>query len=41
MANPVFSVLDHIIYATPDVRETTDQIASLFGVRPAVGGRHP
>jgi hypothetical protein len=41
MAEPLFSVLDHIVYATPDIEATTDRIASLFGVRPAAGGKHP
>jgi hypothetical protein len=38
---PLFSVLDHLVYATPDIKATTDYIASLFGVRPIVGGKHP
>jgi hypothetical protein len=38
---PLFSVLDHLVYATSDIKATTDCIASRFGVRPTVGGRHP
>jgi hypothetical protein len=41
MAAPLLSVLDHLVYATPDVRSAVDYIASLFGVRPEFGGKHP
>ena len=37
----LFSVLDHLVYATPDIKATTDYIASRFGVRPTAGGKHP
>jgi hypothetical protein len=38
---PLFSVIDHLVYATPDIKATTDYIVSLFGVRPIIGGKHP
>ena len=38
---PLFSVLDHLVYATPDIKVTSENIASLLGVRPIVGGKHP
>jgi hypothetical protein len=41
MAEPLLSVLDHIVYATPDIKTTTDWITSLFGVKPTAGGKHP
>lgn len=33
--------LDHILWATPDLAEGTEQIAELLGVQPEVGGKHP
>ncbi len=33
--------LDHLVYATPDVDRTVEEIADRFGVRAAAGGRHP
>lgn len=33
-------VVDHLVYATPDLNRAIDQIESLLGVRPAIGGRH-
>jgi hypothetical protein len=41
MAAALFSVLDHLVYLTPDIRGTMDRLASLFGVRAEVGGKHP
>jgi hypothetical protein len=38
---PLLSVVDHLVYATPDVESTSDSIEALFGVRPDRGGRHP
>ena len=34
-------VVDHLLYATPDVGRTMDDVEQLFGVRPVEGGRHP
>jgi hypothetical protein len=34
-------VLDHLVYATPDVAATADELAVRLGVRAAPGGRHP
>jgi hypothetical protein len=36
----LYSVLDHLVYATPDLNSTVDRIEALFGVRAAVGGHH-
>ncbi|MGW7519445.1 VOC family protein [Streptomyces sp. NPDC054796] len=35
------SVLDHLVYATPDLERTVEEVAELTGVRPAAGGSHP
>jgi glyoxalase-like protein len=32
--------IDHLVYATPDLNRGIDEIESLLGVRPAIGGRH-
>jgi hypothetical protein len=37
---PLYSVLDHLVYATPDLNSTVDRIEALFGVRAVVGGHH-
>jgi len=31
---------DHLVYATPDVARSTDELESRIGTRPVVGGRH-
>jgi catechol 2,3-dioxygenase-like lactoylglutathione lyase family enzyme len=31
---------DHLVYATPDVAATTDEMESRLGIRPVSGGRH-
>jgi hypothetical protein len=36
----VRSVLDHLVYAAPDLDSAIEDIEALFGVRPAVGGHH-
>jgi Glyoxalase-like domain len=33
-------LLDHLVYATPDIAATMKEIGSRFGVNPAVGGKH-
>jgi hypothetical protein len=33
------SVLDHLVYATPDVAATVDELERALGVRPSPGGR--
>jgi hypothetical protein len=38
---PLLSVVDHLVYTTPDVESTSDSIQALFGVRPVRGGQHP
>ncbi|MFJ5800146.1 VOC family protein [Streptomyces decoyicus] len=35
------AVLDHLVYATPDLDRTLAEIAELTGVRPVPGGSHP
>jgi len=37
----LLSVVDHLVYATPDVEATSGSIEALFGVRPVAGGQHP
>ena len=34
-------VIDHLVYATPDIDATVDRLAGRLGVRPSPGGRHP
>ncbi|MGG2465305.1 VOC family protein [Streptomyces sp. RGM 3693] len=34
-------VLDHLVYATPDLDRTVAEVAELTGVRPVRGGHHP
>ena len=33
--------IDHLIYASADLKRGMDEIESLLGVRPVIGGRHP
>ncbi len=35
------SQIDHLVYATPDLHATTDQLKSLMGVQAILGGQHP
>jgi hypothetical protein len=34
-------VVDHLVYAAPDLEEAVDALAERLGVRASVGGRHP
>ena len=34
-------VIDHLVYATPDIDATVEALAARLGVRPTAGGRHP
>ncbi|MGE0684223.1 MAG: VOC family protein [Candidatus Binatia bacterium] len=34
-------MLDHIVYTVPDVPAAIEDLAQRFGVRPALGGKHP
>ena len=38
---PLLSTIDHLVYATPDVNATIEQVEQLFSVRAAIGGQHP
>jgi hypothetical protein len=38
---PLLSTLDHLVYATPDVDATIEQVEQLLGVRATIGGQHP
>jgi hypothetical protein len=38
---PLLSLVDHLVYATPDVDATSAWVEALFGVRPTPGGQHP
>lgn len=33
--------VDHLVYAVPDLAAAVDRMAAGWGVRPAVGGKHP
>lgn len=41
MAQSLFRVLDHLVYATPDLHATVQRLESEIGVRATAGGRHP
>ena len=32
---------DHLLYATPDLDATVEELSRRFGIRPEAGGRHP
>lgn len=34
-------MIDHLVYATPDIDATVDELAQRLGVRATPGGRHP
>ena len=34
-------MIDHLVYATPDVARSIDHLESQLGVRAALGGAHP
>ena len=38
---PLPALLDHIVYATPDLAATVAEVAARTGVTPAPGGAHP
>jgi len=38
---PLLSILDHLVYATPDLGATIERLEQLFSVRAAIGGQHP
>jgi Glyoxalase-like domain len=35
------TTLDHLVYATPSLERTLDDIEAAFGIRPLAGGTHP
>jgi hypothetical protein len=37
----IIARVDHLVYATPDVEQTIEELANLLGVNAEVGGRHP
>jgi hypothetical protein len=37
----VLSVLDHLVYATPDLARTVQDLTRLLGITPSPGGAHP
>jgi len=41
MAAPLLSVIDHLVFATPDMEHGIRRLAELLGVTAALGGRHP
>jgi hypothetical protein len=41
MAQSLFGVLDHLVYATPAIHATVDRLEMEIGVRATAGGRHP
>jgi len=38
---PLLEILDHLVYAAPDLDEAIEQVELLLGVRAAIGGQHP
>lgn len=40
-ATPLLTRLDHLVYATPDLRLGIDTVEKLLGVRATPGGQHP
>jgi hypothetical protein len=41
MASLLFSVIDHLVFATSDMEQCIRGLAELLGVTAALGGRHP
>jgi hypothetical protein len=37
----LLSILDHLVYATPDLDATIERVEQLFGGRAEIGGQHP
>jgi catechol 2,3-dioxygenase-like lactoylglutathione lyase family enzyme len=37
----VRAVIDHLVYATPDLDAAVESVSAALGVRPTPGGRHP
>ena len=37
----LLSIVDHLVYATPDLDAAIERVEQLFSVRAAIGGRHP
>lgn len=35
------AILDHVLWGAPDLEHGVDEIARIFGVKPAYGGEHP
>ena len=40
-SNTLLTVVDHLVYATPDLRLGVERIETLLGVRASPGGQHP
>jgi hypothetical protein len=40
-AQPAVSRVDHLVYATPDLKQGIERIETLLGVRASPGGQHP
>jgi hypothetical protein len=38
---PVVTMVDHLVYAVPDLDSGSAQVEKLLGVKPMVGGQHP
>jgi hypothetical protein len=39
--NSLFTLLDHLVYITPDIEQTIDDLAKQLGVIAILGGQHP
>jgi hypothetical protein len=39
--NSLFALLDHLVYITPDMDQTIDDLAKQLGVTAILGGQHP
>jgi hypothetical protein len=38
---PLLTILDHLVYVTPELDATIERLEQLFSVRAAIGGQHP
>jgi hypothetical protein len=38
---PLLEILDHLVYAAPDLDAAIEQVEQLLGVRAGIGGQHP
>jgi hypothetical protein len=39
--NSLFGLIDHLVYVTPDIERTIEDLSRQLGVAPILGGQHP